>query len=60
MYIVALESNVTWVVPSGSMPLTFGATDVPLGADHAARLGRGGQSPPRVRSAMAMSDSGLW
>jgi hypothetical protein len=24
------------------------------------RPGRGGQSPPRVRSAMAISDSGLW
>ena len=36
-----------------------GSPDVSVGRDHAARPGRGGQSPPRVRSAMAMSDSGL-
>jgi len=38
----------------------LGSPDVSVGGDHAAaRPGRGGQSPPRVRSAMAMRDSGL-
>ena len=40
--------------------LFSGSPDVSVGSDHAAaRPGRGGQSPPRVRSAMAMRDSGL-
>jgi len=38
----------------------LGSPDVSVGRDHAAaRPGRGGQRPPRVRSAMAMRDSGL-
>ena len=37
-----------------------GSPDVSVGGDHAAaRPGSGGQRPPRVRSAMAMRDSGL-
>ena len=38
--------------------LGLGSTDVPVGDFHD-RPGSGGQSPPRVRSAMAISASGL-
>jgi hypothetical protein len=36
-----------------------GPTAIPVGWFHD-RPGRGGQSPPRVRVAMAISASGLW
>lgn len=37
----------------------WGSPDVSVGCDHAVRPGSGGHRPPRVRSAIAMSDSGL-
>jgi hypothetical protein len=55
------DLTVVWVGGAGGVVrrcylalLTF------LWVDCHDHLGSGGQSPPRVRSAMAMRDSGLW